>query len=161
MEVDPTDPGRSWVDLSWTASALAVVPGTEPEGDVPEVEKRMRGPEVLDVESHSRIRVWSFEVGVVESDPGVGHWRLRVKAGLELKGARHTVEVPLEVRREGDTLVTTGEVELRLSRLGIHLPSVGGVVKVSDTFHVAFEVHARPAPRGAGPRDARPGARDE
>jgi len=146
MEVDPADPESSRVDLSWQASALAVVPGTEPDDDIPEVEERMRGPEVLDALSHPRIRFWSFEVRVVESDPGAGRWRLRVEAGLELKGARHTVEVPLEVRRVGDTLVTTGEVELRLSRLGVHPPSVGGVVKVADTFRVRFEVHARRDP---------------
>jgi polyisoprenoid-binding protein YceI len=143
IEVDPDDPTRSLVDLRWSAPLLAVVPGTEPEKDVPEVEARMRGPEVLHVEQHPGIRFWSFEIRVEEADPEAGLWRLHVRGGLELKGARHTVEVPLEVRRDGNELVTTGEVKLRLRRLGVEPPSVAGVVKVSDEFRVAFEVRAR------------------
>lgn len=143
LEVDPADPEASRVDLRWDASALAVVPGTEPAQDIPAVEKQMRGPEVLDALAHPGIRFWSFEVRVEEAPPGAGRWRLRVKGGLELKGARHTVEVPLEVRRVDDALVTTGEVELRLSRLGVRPPSVGGLVKVSDKFRITFELRAR------------------
>ena len=143
IDVDTQDPTRSRVDLFWSAPLLAIVPGTEPEKDVPEVEERMRGPEVLDVETHPGIRFWSFEIHVEEAHPDSGVWRLRVRGGLELKGARHTVEIPMEVRRDGPALVATGEVELRLRHLGVEPPSVGGVVNVSDKFRLAFEVHAR------------------
>jgi hypothetical protein len=50
IEVHRDFPQDSRVDLEWRASALAIVPGSEPEKDVPVVEKRMRGPEVLDDE---------------------------------------------------------------------------------------------------------------
>ena len=143
IEIDTEDPTRSRVDLHWEAPLLAIVPGTEPEKDVPEVEERMRGPEVLDVEHHSGIRFWSFEIHVEKADPDAGVWRLRVRGGLELKGARHTVEIPMEVRRDGPTLVATGDVELRLRHLGVEPPSVAGVVNVSDKFRLAFEIHAR------------------
>lgn len=143
IEVNPNDPTRSLVDLHWSAPLLAVVPGTEPEKDVPDVEARMRGPEVLNVEEHPGIRFWSFEIEVEEADPPTGLWRLHLRGGLELKGTRHTVEIPLEVRREGDELVATGDVELRLRRLGVEPPSVAGVVKVSDDFRVTFAVKAR------------------
>ncbi len=53
-----------------------------------------------------------------------------VRGGLELKGARHTVEVPLEVRLDGARLLATGEVRLRLRRLGVEPPSVAGVARV-------------------------------
>jgi len=142
VDVDMADPTRSRVDLFWEAPLLALVPGTEPEKDVPEVEERMRGPEVLEVETYPGIRFWSFEVHVEDARPESGAWRLRVRGGLELKGARHTVEIPLDVRRDGATLVATGEVELRLSHIGIEPPSVAGVVNVSDKFRLAFEVHA-------------------
>jgi polyisoprenoid-binding protein YceI len=143
VEVHPDRPQESLVDLRWKAAALAVVPGTEPAKDVPEVEARMRGPEVLAVEEYPEIRLWSFEIDVGQSDPGSGRWSLNVKAGLELKGARHTVELPLDVRREGDEIVVTGEVKLWLKRLGIEPPVVAGVVKVANDFRVTFEVHAR------------------
>ena len=143
IEVDPADPTRSRVDLRWSAPLLAVVPGTEPEKDIPEVEQRMHGPEVLAVEQHPGIRFWSFEIRVEDADPAAGFWRLHVLGGLELKGDRHTVEVPLEVRREAEALVATGEVKLRLRRIGVEPPSVAGVVKVANDFRIAFEVHAR------------------
>lgn len=143
IDVDVADPARSRVDLFWSAPLLAVVPGTEPEKDIPEVEERMRGPEVLDVENHPGIRFWSFEVRVRSADPEAGVWRLSIKGGVEVKGARHTVELPVEVRREGPRLVAAGETKLRLRHLGVEPPSVAGVVNVSDDFRFAFEVHAQ------------------
>ena len=141
IDVESGDPARSRVDLKWKAAALAVVPGTEPAEDIPVVEERMRGPEVLHVEQYARIRFWSFEIRVEDSEPG--RWRLHVKGGLEIKGARHTVELPMEVRLEGDEILATGEVELQLKRLGVEPPAVAGVVKVSNDFRLSFEVRAR------------------
>lgn len=148
IEVDPVDPAASRVDMRWEAALLAIVPGTEPDKDVRTVEERMRGPEVLDVEQHTGIRFWSFEIVVEEADAATGRWRLRVRGGLELKGARHSVEIPLDVRLLSDVVVATGEARLRLRRLGISPPSVAGVVKVRDEFRLEFEIHAR---RGADP----------
>jgi polyisoprenoid-binding protein YceI len=110
---------------------------------VPTVEERMRGPEVLDITQHVEIRFWSFEVLVEDADPAAGRWRLRLRGGLELKGERHTVEIPVEVRRRGADFVATGEAKLRLRDLGVEPPSVAGVVKVSNDFRVTFEVRAR------------------
>jgi polyisoprenoid-binding protein YceI len=157
IEVEPGAPAESRVDLKWKAADLVVVPGTEPAEDIPEVEERMRGPDVLDVERYPGIRFWSFEIRPEESEPG--RWRLQVKGGLEIKGSRHTVELPLEVRREGDEIVASGEVELQLERLGIEPPSVAGVVNVDNDFRVSFEVRARPKGTGArddGGEDSRP-----
>ena len=78
--------------------------------------------------------------------PSLGLWRLHVRGGLELKGVRHTVEVELEVRRQGDELLASGEVELELRKIGIEPPSVAGVVKVNNRFRVSFEVKARRVP---------------
>lgn len=142
IEVVDGDASRSLVDVWWSAASLAVVPGTEPADDVPEVEERMRGPEVLDVEGHSRIRLWSFGVDVEEADPEDGAWRLVLHAGLELKGTRHRLQLPVEVRRLGDELVARGAAQLRLRSVGVEPPSVAGVVKVSDAFRVVYEVRA-------------------
>jgi len=127
---DADDPAHSRVELRWEAAALAVVPGTEPEKDVPEVEKRMRGPEVLDSEEHPAILFSSSAVDIEGS--GTGGIRLRVRGTLELKATRHEVEIPLVVRRQGDELSAHGEVKLRLRDLGIRPPSVAGVVNVGN-----------------------------
>jgi polyisoprenoid-binding protein YceI len=154
IEVDPDEPMASLVDLSWDPSLLAIVPGSEPEEDVPAVEERMRGPEVLDVVQHGEIRFWSFEIEVQQADPEAGRWQLLVRGGLQIKGARHTVEVPLVVRRQGDGLTAAGEAKLRLRHLGIDPPSVAGVVKVADEFRLAFDVRAfREGEAGEGVSD--------
>jgi hypothetical protein len=160
IDVEPGNPAASRVDLWWKAASLAVVPGTEPAEDIPAVEERMRGPEVLAVEEHPQIRLWSFDVAVEESDAEAGRWRLNVKAGLELKGARHRLELPLDVRRQGNGIVTTGEVTLHLKRLGIDPPTVAGVVKVANEFRVSVEIHARRQEGGGGthPEATRTGA---
>jgi polyisoprenoid-binding protein YceI len=155
IEADQAEIGLSRVTLRFEARLLAVVPGTEPEKDIPEVEARMRGPEVLDVDRHPGIVFTS--TGVMASPasgpaaagatamPGGVH-RLRVRGTLEVKGRKAEIEVPLEVRLARDDLVATGGVELSLRDLGLDPPSVAGVVKVANRFKVSFEIHARPAP---------------
>ena len=136
------DPARSSVRLRFEARRLAVVPGSEPAGDIPKVEARMRGPEVLDVDRHPEIVFVSSSVAGEAIEPG--RYRLRVRGTLELKGRSFPVEVPLEVRQSGGELQARGEVEWRLRDLGIEPPSVAGVVRVANEFRMTFEITARP-----------------
>ncbi len=162
IEADSSDLARSRVTLRFEARRLAIVPGTEPAKDIPEVETRMRGPEVLDVERHPQIVFTSSTLlasdGPAAARPAAGQGagappsvssgnaaarlRLRVRGTLEIKGRPIEVEVPLEVRSSPGGLVATGEVELHLRDLGIAPPSVAGVVKVANRFRVSFEIHA-------------------
>jgi len=141
VEVVDGDPKRSSVRLRFEARRLAVVPGSEPAGDIPKVEARMRGPEVLDVERHSDIVFTSSSVGGEAIEHGRA--RLRVQGMLELKGRSFPVEIPLEVQRTGTELRARGEVEWRLSDLGVEPPSVAGVVKVANAFRLTFDITAR------------------
>ena len=135
------DPARSSVRLRFEARRLAVVPGSEPAEDVPKVEARMRGPEVLDVDRYPEIVLVSSSVAGEATE--AGHCRLRVHGTLELKGRSFPVEVPLEVRYSGGELQARGEVEWRLRDVGIEPPSVAGVVRVANEFRMAFEITAR------------------
>jgi polyisoprenoid-binding protein YceI len=135
------EPGRSSVRLRFEARRLAIVPGTEPGDDIPKVEARMQGPEVLDLERYPEIVFASQSVGGEAIAPG--RYRLRVRGTLELKGRSFPVEVPLEVRLAGAVIQASGEVEWRLRDLGIQPPSVAGVVSVANRFRVAFDVEAR------------------
>jgi hypothetical protein len=134
------DPARSSVRLRFEARRLAIVPGSEPAGDIPRVEARMRGsagrrsaPEIVFVSS-------SITGEAIEP----GRYRLRVRGTFELKGRSVPVEVPLEVRQSGGELQARGEVEWRLRDLGIEPPSVAGVVRVANEFRMTFEITARP-----------------
>jgi len=142
------DPGRSSVQLRFEAARLAVIPGSEPAGDIPKVEERMRGPEVLEVARYPEI---TFASTSVEAEPaGDSRFRLVVAGTLTLRGRSFPVEVPLEVVQRGGGLEARGEVALNLRDVGIEPPSVAGVVKVANRFKLEFEIRAR-RPAAAGP----------
>jgi polyisoprenoid-binding protein YceI len=136
------DPAHSSVRLRFEARRLAVVPGSEPTDDIPKVEERMRGPEVLDVGRHPEVVFVSTSVAGEPVEPG--RYRLRVRGTLELKGRSFPVELPLEVRQADAELQAGGEVDWRLRDLGIEPPSVAGVVRVANEFRLTFEITARP-----------------
>jgi polyisoprenoid-binding protein YceI len=143
IEVVDDDPARSKVTLRFEAARLAIVPGSEPAGDVPKVEERMRGPEVLDVVRYPEIAFASTSVRRQGAD---GARVLIVVAGtLTLRGRSFPVQVPLEVSRDGGAIEVRGQVDLNLRDLGIEPPSVAGVVKVANRFRLELEVRANAA----------------
>src|SRR5215471_1985099 len=142
VEVVESDPARSSVRLRFEAAKLHLVPGSEPADDIPKVEERMRGPEVLDVAKYPEILFVSTSV---KGQPdGPSRFKLAVTGTLTLKGRSFPVELPLEVSRVDKELVAKGELELNLHDIGIEPPSVAGVVKVKDRFRLGFEIYARP-----------------
>jgi polyisoprenoid-binding protein YceI len=142
VELVEDDPARSSVRLRFEAARLFVIPGSEPADDIPKVEERMRGPEVLEVAKHPEI---VFESASVKSTTQAASGLKLVVAGrLTLKGRSVPVEIPLDVRRADGGIEAKGEVSLNLRDLGIEPPSVAGVVKVKDRFRLEFEIHAGP-----------------
>lgn len=135
------DPARSSVLLRFEAARLAIVPGSEPAGDIPKVEERMRGPEVLDVARFPQIAFAS--TSVQQKPAGAPGLRLLVVGTLLLRGRAITVEVPLEVVQGAGAIEARGQLELTLRDLGIEPPSVAGVVKVANRFRLEFEVRAK------------------
>jgi polyisoprenoid-binding protein YceI len=142
IEVVESDAARSSVRLRFEAARLHVVPGSEPAEDIPKVEERMRGPEVLEVTKYPEILFVSTSVKAQPEGPS--RFKLVVTGTLTLKGRAVPVEVPLEVRRVDKELEAKGELELNLRDVGIEPPSVAGVVKVKDRFRLEFEIYARP-----------------
>ncbi len=142
VEVVDGDPARSSVRLRFEARRLAVVPGTEPANDIPKVEQRMRGPEVLDAERYPDVVFTSSAVAGEMTEPG--RYRLVMRGALQVKGRSRPVEIPLEVQRTGSEILARGEVEWRLRDLGVEPPSVAGVVNVANGFRITFELTARP-----------------
>ena len=140
VELVEGDPARSSVQLRFDSAKLAVIPGSEPAGDIPKVEERMRG-EVLEVARYPEI---AFASTSVKSQSTSGsRFRLVVAGSLTLRGRSFPVEVPLEVARDAAGLEARGEVALNLRDVGIEPPSVAGVVKVANGFKLEFEIRAR------------------
>jgi polyisoprenoid-binding protein YceI len=143
VEVVEDDPARSSVRLRFEAARLALIPGSEPAQDIPKVEERMRGSEVLDVPRYPGIE---FVSTAVRPDGGdSARLRLLVSGTLTLRGRAFPVQVPLELTRTPGALAARGTVELNLRDLGIEPPSVAGVVKVTNRFRLEFEIHAQQA----------------
>lgn len=138
------DPARSSVQLRFESARLGVIPGSEPAGDIPKVEERMRGPEVLEVARYPEI---AFASTSVRAEPAFGSRRRLVVTGqLTLRGRTFSVEVPLEVVQGAGGLEARGELALNLRDVGIEPPSVAGVVKVANRFRLEFEIRARAEP---------------
>ena len=136
------DPVRSSVQLRFESAKLALIPGSEPEGDIPKVEERMRGPEVLDVARYPEIAFAS--TSVVAQPAGGSGLRVVVIGTLTLRGRSFPVEVPLDVvHAAGGPLEARGELSLNLRDLGIEPPSVASVVNVANRFRLEFEIRAK------------------
>jgi polyisoprenoid-binding protein YceI len=140
VEVLDGDPARSRVRLRFEAARLAIVPGSEPADDIPEVEARMRGPEVLDVARYPEIAFVSRSVRRRGKDGS--SVRLVVAGTLSLRGRSIPLEVPVEVIRASDAVEARGALDLELRDLGISPPSVAGVVKVANRFRLEFQIRA-------------------
>ena len=140
VEVVDGDATRSRVALRFESARLAIVPGSEPAGDIPKVEERMRGPEVLDVTRHPEIAFVSTSV-VSRAQDG-SRVKIVLAGTLTLRGRSFPVELPLEVVREPTGIVARGGLALNLRDLGIEPPSVAGVVNVANRFRLELEIRA-------------------
>lgn len=140
VEVVDGDATRSRVALRFESARLAVVPGSEAAGDIPKVEERMRGPEVLDVARHPEIAFVS--TSVVSRAQNGSRVKILLAGTLTLRGRSFPVELPLEVVREPTGIVARGGLALNLRDLGIEPPSVAGVVNVANRFRLELEIRA-------------------
>jgi polyisoprenoid-binding protein YceI len=143
VEVVDGDATRSRVALRFESARLAVVPGSEAAGDIPKVEERMRGPEVLDVTRHPEITFVSTSV-VSRAQDG-SRVQILLAGTLTLRGRSFPVELPLEVVRDPLGIVARGGLGLNLRDLGIEPPSVAGVVNVANRFKLELEIRATAA----------------
>ena len=138
---DPADLSRSSVTLSFDAAALEVTGEGEPAKDVPKVQEKMIGPEVLDVTRFPSITFRSSSVAGKEVRAGV--YDLQVAGDLGLHGVTRRVTLPLQVEIHADTLTASGKTVLRHTDFGMKPVSVGGVVNVKNEIGVDFRIVAR------------------
>jgi len=138
---DTGDLAASSVVLVFQAADLVVTDPDGPPEDVPEVQARMEGPDVLDVADHPRIAFISTAVSGERVDDDA--WQLRVEGELELQGVKRRLTVPVAVRLVDYGLAAAAEVTLKQSDWGIRPVSIAGVVKVKDELRIRFELEGR------------------
>lgn len=138
---DEEDLARSTVWLEFTAGELRVSGEGEPAEDVPKVQAKMTGPEVLDVARFPKV---SFKSSAVSGKAaGAGTWDVQVNGELTLHGVSRPVALALRVTRSGDALTATGRTTIRHTDFGMKPVSVAGVVKVKDELALQFDIRAR------------------
>lgn len=138
------DLAKSTVRLSFEMAKLQVSGRGEPAEDVPKVQQKMVGAEVLDV---GRFPVATFASTSVEGrQVPDGSWNLKVTGDLTLHGTTRPIVLPLRLQKTDGVLTATGQLVLKQSEFGITPVSVAGVVKVKNELGLDYKIVARPAP---------------
>jgi polyisoprenoid-binding protein YceI len=146
VAADFDDLARSSLEVAVDARSLTVVARGEPEGDAPQVEQKMKGPEVLDV---ARFPTILFRSQKVSGKPvSQGSYELTVAGEVSLHGVTRPVTVPLRVDLHGEALTATGKFVVKQTDFGIEpVSAAGGLVKVEDDVTITLRMNAQPAPR--------------
>jgi polyisoprenoid-binding protein YceI len=144
IDADPAHVESSSVRLTFESAALRVSARGEPPSDVPKVQARMLGPDVLDAARFPTVSLRSTRVEArqVERDT----YDLEVTGTLTLHGVARPVVLPVRVVLSGGTLRARGRLVLRQSDYGMKPVSVGGLVKVKDEVSIDFTIVAVGAP---------------
>jgi polyisoprenoid-binding protein YceI len=152
LSVDPASLAESSMSVTVPAAALVADSpearrraglGAGPSaGDVPKIQEKMLGPEVLDAAQYPDIRFELTSVAVSAPD------LLSVTGRLTLHGQTRPVKMAVKFSQNANGFVFHGTFPLRQSDFGIAPPSVGlGTVKVKNEVEIRFQVAVVPAPR--------------
>lgn len=143
VAADPEDVGRSSVSLRFPAAGLKLTGRGEPPEDVPKVQAKMEGAEVLDVARFAEIL---FRSTAVEGREAGGVWNLRVSGVLTLKGVTRALVLPLRVTLDGGRLEASGQVVIKQTDFELRPISVAGVVKVKNELGLDYKIVGRSGP---------------
>jgi polyisoprenoid-binding protein YceI len=140
ITADMRDLPAAEIQLTIRAGDLRVSGKGEPPGDVPKVQERMLGPDVLDVARFPEITFRSTSVAAVERRDRAAD--LRVTGDLTLHGRTKSITAPVRVQIDGGSLTASGTLTVKQTDFGITPVSVGGVVNVKDALTIHFTVTA-------------------
>jgi hypothetical protein len=111
------------------------------EQDRQEIQRKMLDPDHLAAESYPEIRL---DVVALEEEAG---GQVGARANVTVRDVTRSVELPVQVEREGSALRLAGVAVLRQSDFGIEPDVVARVVKVSDPVELHFTLVATPTGR--------------
>jgi hypothetical protein len=105
--------------------------------------EHMLGPDQLDAAQSPQIILRSMKLEPARpAAPGA----LVAQVQVSLRGAEHSIEVPVHYQADAASVLATGEVALRQSELGITpYSAMLGALQVQDELHVTFSIVARAA----------------
>jgi polyisoprenoid-binding protein YceI len=130
------DRGNGSVALTVRSASLTVTDPEESESTRAEIQKRMLGPDVLDVQQYPEIRFQSTRV----EKRGSEAWQ--ISGELELHGAKR----PISFNVTGSGATFKGSATVKQRDFGITPVTVGGgTVKVKNEVTVEFALKLQPA----------------
>lgn len=130
----------STLELDIPAASLQVTGKGEPAGDVPKVQEKMAGEEVLDVARYPTIAFRSTALAVRASREAVTD--VVVTGELTLHGVTRSLSVPAQVELGTNRIAARGAFSIKQSDYGIEPVTVAGVVSVRDALDVRFTIAA-------------------
>jgi polyisoprenoid-binding protein YceI len=144
VTADAADLTHAEIQLTIRTADFRVSGKGEPAEDVPKVQERMVGPDVLDVARFPEIafRSRSIVAGGQREGQGNAGVTLRVTGDLTLHGITKPVTSTVNVRIDRTSLTATGTFTVKQTDFGIKPVSIGGVVNVKDALTIHFSVTA-------------------
>lgn len=141
---NPADWRQASVSFELDASSLRVTGKDEPPADVPQVQRVMEGPEVLDVARFPRIAFRSRRVSVDLRGGASGD--AVVDGEITLHGTTRPVTIRAAVSLDGGGRLTArGQFSLKQSDFGIRpVTAAGGTIRVKDELDIHFLLSAVP-----------------
>jgi len=140
VKADQGDVTHAQIQLTIRAADLRVSGKGEPAADVPKVQERMLGPDVLDVAKYPEITFRSTSVAAEGHQSGGSP--LRVTGEVTIRGRTKQVSALVQVRMEGASLTASGSFVVKQTDFGITPVTIGGVVSVKDAMTIHFTVTA-------------------
>jgi polyisoprenoid-binding protein YceI len=148
IQADPLDIAGSSVSLTLDATSFKVSDRGEPPEDVPKIQQKMVGPDLLDV---ARFPSVTFRSTKVEGrEVGKGVYELKITGEMMLHGIARATVVQTRVEVTGDALTATGSFVLRHTDFGLTPVSVAGVVKVKNEIAIDYKIQAAVRPTSGG-----------
>ena len=144
VTADMANLAHAEIQLTIRTADLHVSGKGEPPDDVPTVQERMVGPDVLDVARFPEIAFRSTSVAVSGPHDGsrTAGTMLRVTGELTLHGRTKPLTTDVHLRIDAASLTATGTLTVKQTDFGIKPVSVGGVVNVKDALTIHFTVTA-------------------
>lgn len=137
--LDEQDLGNSSVKITIPTASLKVVDLKLDAEKRAEVQKRMEGPDVLDIARFPEITFVSRGVKVV------GNGRFRLEGDLKIRDATRPVTLEVTLVPEGTARHVRGEARIRQTSFGIRpVTAVGGTIKVKDEMRIVFDLVLMP-----------------
>jgi polyisoprenoid-binding protein YceI len=134
--IDPKDPARASIKLTFAAADLRVIDPGESANERKKVQEAME-TEVLHVQEHPQITFQSTAI-----DPSESAGRFQVRGNLTIRGKTLSIVIPVNLSRLDDgTYRVVGHSRFKQTSFGIKPVRVGGgTVKVKDEVNTEFEI---------------------